>query len=108
MVMVYSMDQNLIKILEQKSALQIHVKILEKGGECTTVALLESIDGALTSYYTALNLLIKEKLVNSYQKHRRQKRILSLTKDGEEVAWKLAEIDVILNNIRINKKITTN
>ena len=94
----------MVKILEQKSALQILFTLLEKGGSSKTVALWHSIDGGITSFYTALNLLHELELVKSYRKYKKTKRILSLTEEGEMIAYRLAEIDEILLRKKRNYK----
>ena len=94
----WSIKSETLVVLEQKASMQILVRLLELGGKSKTVALMRNICAGNRAFYTALNVLIENKLVQSYQKYKGQERNLVLTERGKEIASKVVEIEIMLEN----------
>ncbi|MHA1953996.1 MAG: hypothetical protein ACW96U_08630 [Candidatus Heimdallarchaeaceae archaeon] len=96
--MIKSLKDSPIRIIEQKSALMILIKLLEVE-KSTTNALFRTLGTGNSSFYTALKILKREKLVKSKGLERRRKE-LELTGVGREIAYKLIEIEEILDRAK--------
>ena len=84
--------------IEQKSALQILAKLLEmEKNSCATRILFNSVDVGSTAFYKAIGMLLDGGLISSYQEKQGKPRILSLTEFGKEVAYKVVDIEKILD-----------
>jgi len=86
-----------ISILEQKSALQILVQLLEYGGTMQISFLEQSVDGGQSAVETAIRKLSSIKIVQDYQMYERGPRYIMLTDKGESIAYDLISIQEKIN-----------
>ena len=86
------MNQKLIGELENKGVLQLLIFLLQHGKTKVTDIRIEASSGTL---YRALNALARMELIDEERKPPFT-RYIQLTGDGEAIAQKLQEIDVVL------------
>ena len=86
------MNQKLIGELENKGVLQLLIFLLQHGKTKVTDIRIEASSGTL---YRALNALARMELIDEERKPPFT-RYIHLTGDGEAIAQKLQEIDVVL------------
>lgn len=83
--------------LEQKTAMQIILYLLDEEDPSNLVSVLNAVKGGHIATYNALDKLRISDLINDQQEHEYGPRILSLKEKGKLLAYKIIEIEPFLS-----------
>ncbi len=78
--------------LEQKTAMEIILYLLEKEDNSNLTSVLNSVKGGLTATYNTIDKLRISKLISDQQEHEYGVKALFLQEKGKLLAYKIAEI----------------
>ncbi|MHA1224523.1 MAG: hypothetical protein ACTSP3_14950 [Candidatus Heimdallarchaeaceae archaeon] len=88
---------HVLTMLEQKTALQTLTLLYEEHEPIPLTRVMESVTGGQVAVYDALDKLISAELIEDKQKYTYCQRKISLQQKGEEIAYKIIEIENILD-----------